>query len=145
QEHVARLQELLSAHEEMAGEEAEELADRASFDATASFERLRRYESAKNRELKQTLETFFKVRKPEPESRARSGQMAHHDEQMANHSGQMANDEGLMRHLREQLANTQGKRTDGKGQKARSKGQEAKGHGQMTNDNPLTAMLMARL
>jgi hypothetical protein len=145
QEQVARLQELLSAHEEIAGEEAEELADRASFDATASFERLRRYESAKNRELKQTLETFFKVRKPEPEVRARSGQMTNATGQMTNATGPMADDEGLMRFLVEQLANAQEQKTDGKGRKARAKGQEAKENGQTMNDNPLAALPIARL
>ena len=41
-EQVARLEELLAVHEEIAGDEAAALADRASFDGSAGGERLRR-------------------------------------------------------------------------------------------------------
>ena len=41
-EQVARLEELLEVHEEIAGDDAAELADRASFDGSAEGERLRR-------------------------------------------------------------------------------------------------------
>ena len=41
-EQVARLEELLEVHEEIAGDDAAELADCASFDGSAEGERLRR-------------------------------------------------------------------------------------------------------
>lgn len=60
---IGRLEELLEVHAEIAGEEAIERADAASFDPGTDFERLRRYQAAKSRELKQTLELFMKLRK----------------------------------------------------------------------------------
>jgi hypothetical protein len=65
-EQVARLEELLEVNEEIADDEASELADRASFDGSASAERLRRMQTARSRELRQTLELLIKLRKSEP-------------------------------------------------------------------------------
>jgi hypothetical protein len=65
-EQAARLEELLAVHEEIASDEAAELADRASFDGSAGAERLRRMQSARSRELQQTLELLIKLRKSEP-------------------------------------------------------------------------------
>ena len=62
-EQVARLEELLEVHEEIAGDEAAELADRASFDGSAGGERLRRSQTARSRELRQTLELLMKMQK----------------------------------------------------------------------------------
>ena len=62
-EQVARLEELLELHEEIAGDDAAELADRVSFDASAEGERLRREQTAKRRELRQTLELLMKMQK----------------------------------------------------------------------------------
>ena len=64
-EQVARLEELLAVHEEIAGDEAAELADRASFDGSAAGERLRRMQTARSRELRQTLELLMKMQKAE--------------------------------------------------------------------------------
>jgi hypothetical protein len=58
---VERLEELIAVHEEIAGEEAAERADAASFDPGAEAERLRRSRAAKSRELRQTLELFLKM------------------------------------------------------------------------------------
>ena len=58
---VERLEEMISLHEEIAGEEAIELADAASFDPGPEAERLRRSQAAKSRELRQTLELFLKM------------------------------------------------------------------------------------
>src|SRR5947208_6954991 len=58
---IERLEELIALHEEIAGEEAIELADAASFDPGPEAERLRRSQAAKGRELRQTLELFLKM------------------------------------------------------------------------------------
>ena len=64
-EQVARLEELLEVHEEIAGDDPAELADCESFDGSAEGERLRRSLSAQRRELRQTLELLMKMRKSE--------------------------------------------------------------------------------
>ena len=58
---IERLEELIALHEEIAGEDAIELADAASFDPGPEAERLRRFQAAKSRELRQTLELFLKM------------------------------------------------------------------------------------
>src|SRR3954451_2155629 len=58
---IERLEELIAVHEEIAGEEALERADAASFDPGAEAERLRRSQAAKSRELRQTLELLLKM------------------------------------------------------------------------------------
>jgi hypothetical protein len=55
-EQMARVSELLSVHEEIAGDEAAELADRASSDSSTVGERLRRTQTARGCVLRQTLE-----------------------------------------------------------------------------------------
>ena len=64
-ENVGRLQELLAAHEAIATAEAAERYDRAALDCSREFERHRRYQSARTRELLRTLETLRKMRKEE--------------------------------------------------------------------------------
>ncbi|HMF35399.1 MAG TPA: hypothetical protein VKF17_02115 [Isosphaeraceae bacterium] len=63
--HVGRLEELLAEHEEIAADEAAERYDRAALDCSPAFERHRRYQSARHRELLRTLETFRKMRNGE--------------------------------------------------------------------------------
>ena len=46
---IERLEEMIALHEEIAGEEAIELADAASFDPGPEAERLRRFQAAKSR------------------------------------------------------------------------------------------------
>ena len=69
-EQVARLEELLEVHEEIAGDDPAELADCESFDGSAEGERLRRSLSAQRRELRQTLELLMKMRKSEDNGQA---------------------------------------------------------------------------
>ena len=69
-EQVARLEELLEVHEEIAGDDPAELADCASFDGSAEGERLRRSLSAQRRELRQTLELLMKMQKSENQGHA---------------------------------------------------------------------------
>ena len=69
-EQVARLEELLEVHEEIAGDDPAELADCESFDGSAEGERLRRSLTAQRRELRQTLELLMKMRKSENNGQA---------------------------------------------------------------------------
>src|SRR2546423_1883997 len=69
-EQVARLEDLLELHEEIAGDEAAELADRVSCDTSVAGERLRREQTAKGRELRQTLELLMKMQKGENNDQA---------------------------------------------------------------------------
>ncbi len=69
-EQVARLEELLELHEEIAGDDAAELADRVSCDTSAAGERLRREQTARGRELRQTLELLMKMQKGEKHGQA---------------------------------------------------------------------------
>jgi hypothetical protein len=69
-EQVARLEELLEVHEEIAGDDPTELADCESFDGSAEGERLRRSLTAQRRELRQTLELLMKMRKSEDNGQA---------------------------------------------------------------------------
>src|SRR5450759_3108424 len=64
-DHIDRLQARLGEHDERARVEASELADRAAFDAGSSFERLRRYQSARGRELLRTIDLLMKMQKAE--------------------------------------------------------------------------------
>src|SRR5208337_554242 len=63
--HVGRLEELLAEHEEIEADEAAERYDRAALDCSRAFERHRRYQSARHRELLRTLETLRKMRNAE--------------------------------------------------------------------------------
>ena len=60
--HVGRLEELLAEHEQIEAAEADERYDRAALDCSPAFERHRRYQSARHRELIRTLEAFRKLR-----------------------------------------------------------------------------------
>ena len=60
--HVGRLEELLAEHEQIEADEADERYDRAALDCSPAFERHRRYQSARHRELMRTLEEFRKLR-----------------------------------------------------------------------------------
>ena len=60
--HVGRLEEMLAEHEQIEAAEADERYDRAALDCSPAFERHRRYQSARHRELIRTLEEFRKLR-----------------------------------------------------------------------------------
>ena len=64
-EHVGRLEELLAQNEAIETIEDPTWRDRAAMDCSAAFERHRRYQSAKTRELHKTLDTLIKMRKSE--------------------------------------------------------------------------------
>jgi len=68
---IERLEELLVDLEEIEGDDALELAEIASFSASDGAERLRRFQSARTRELLRTIELLAKLRKAEkPEKKA---------------------------------------------------------------------------
>ena len=63
--HVGRLNDLLAEHEAIEADEAAERYDRAALDCSPAFERHRRYQSARHRELLGTLETLRRMRNSE--------------------------------------------------------------------------------
>jgi hypothetical protein len=71
---ISRLGELLEDLDAIDGDDARELAERASFSAGDACERLRRYQTARTRELIKAVETLSKLRKecarPEPRAKA---------------------------------------------------------------------------
>jgi len=91
--HVGRLNDLLAEHEEIEADEAAERYDRAALDCSPAFERHRRYQSARHRELLRTLETLRKMRKEEFGTGNGEGEKADGKCQVADDRGQMANDE----------------------------------------------------
>ena len=62
-DQIARLQELIAEHKEIADEEEMELLDRAAFEASPQMARFQRMQNARGRELRQTLELIMKMRK----------------------------------------------------------------------------------
>jgi hypothetical protein len=60
---IARLEELLIDLEEIEGDDALELAEIASFSASDGAERLRRFQTARTRELLRTIDLLAKLRK----------------------------------------------------------------------------------
>ena len=91
--HVGRLEELLAEHEEIEAAEAAERHDRAALDCSPAFERHRRYQSARHRELLRTLEEFRKLRIADFGMENGEGEKADGKCQVADDRGQMADDE----------------------------------------------------
>ncbi|WP_165250282.1 hypothetical protein [Paludisphaera soli] len=75
---AARLEELLADLDAIEGDDARELAERASFSAGDACERLRRFQTARTRELIKAVETLGRLRKESarPEPRTRTGPAA---------------------------------------------------------------------
>jgi hypothetical protein len=69
-DHSHRLAELLAGHDGITDDEAAERADRAALDGSKEFERHRRSQSARHRELMRTLDILRKMRSSEHEKRA---------------------------------------------------------------------------
>jgi len=65
---IERLQDLLVDLEEIEGDDALELAEQASFSAGDAFERLRRFQTARTRELLRTIDLLTKIRKAEAQA-----------------------------------------------------------------------------
>ncbi len=101
EQHVGRLKELLARNEASEAAEDPDWADRAALDCSPAFERHRRYQSARHRELLRTLETLRKMRKEEfgtgnREKADGKCRMANDECRMANDECRMANDEWQM-------------------------------------------------
>ncbi len=90
--HVGRLEELLAEHKEIEAAEAAERYDRAALDCSPAFERHRRYQSARHRELMRTLETLQKMRKEEFGTGDGESGMRNSECGMGNGQGGMADD-----------------------------------------------------
>ena len=97
--HVGRLNELLAEHEEIEADEADERYDRAALDCSPEFERHRRYQSARHRELLRTLETLRKMRKEEFGTGNGEGEKADGKCQVADDRGQMADGTNVRWHM----------------------------------------------
>ncbi len=77
-------------------DEADERYDRAALDCSPAFERHRRYQSARHRELIRTLETLRKMRKEELGTGNGEAEKADGKCRMADDRGQMADDRWRM-------------------------------------------------
>jgi hypothetical protein len=110
--HVGRLEELLAEHEQIEAAEAAERYDRAALDCSPAFERHRRCQSARHRELLGTLETLRKMQKEEFGTGNGEGEKADGKCQVADDRGQMVDDRGQMADDRGQMADDRGQVAD---------------------------------
>jgi hypothetical protein len=83
EKHEGRLKELLARNEAIEAAEDPTWADRAALDCSPAFERHRRYQSAKTRELLRTLEALRRMRNAERGMGKGRWQMANATWQMA--------------------------------------------------------------
>jgi hypothetical protein len=118
-EHVGRLEELLAQNQAIEAIEDPTWADRAALDCSPAFERHRRYQSAKTRELLRTLETLRKMRNSECGMGDGEGEMADGKSQMAD--GKMP--KGRWRRMEGRWRRTEGRwrRTEGRWRRANSR------------------------
>ena len=132
--HVGRLEELLAEHEQIEAEEAAERYDRAALDCSPAFERHRRYQSARHRELLRTLETLRKMRKEEFGTGNGEGEKADGKCQVADDRGQMADDGCRMPDGRGRKANDEWQLADDECQVAEGELQVAGGELKMGDE-----------
>ena len=90
-DHVENLKELLARNEAIEAVADPDWADRAALDLSPGFERLRRYQSAKTRELQRTLDALRKLR--HADFGIGNGEKADGKCQVADGKCQMADDE----------------------------------------------------
>jgi len=105
EQHVGRLKELLARNEASEAAGDPDWAARAALDCSPAFERHRRYQSAKTRELLRTLETLRRMRNAEFGMRNGKAGMAEGACRAADDECQMANDECQMGDDECQVAN----------------------------------------
>ncbi len=112
---------LLAEHEQIEAAEAAERYDRAALDCSPAFERHRRYQSARHRELMRTLETLRKMRKEEfgtengeAEKAAGKCRVADDREQMADDECQVADGKCQVADDRGRMANVRWRMTEGR-------------------------------
>src|SRR5208337_3597752 len=104
-DHVENLKELLARNEAIEAVADPDWADRAALDLSPGFERLRRYQSARHRELLRTLETLRKMRKEEFGTGNGEAEKADGKCQVAEDRGQMADDGCQVAEGRGRMAN----------------------------------------
>ena len=92
EDQVENLNELLTRNEAREAVADPDWADRAALDLSPGFERLRRYQSAKIRELQRTLDTLCKLRMAELGSGNEQGGVVDGECQMADAQCQMADE-----------------------------------------------------
>ena len=123
-QQVVQLQERLAEHEVNDAAMADDPTwmDRAAMDCSPEFERHRRSQSARTRELHRTLEIFLKVRKAGGEGMADGKEgMADGKMEMTDGTGEMADGTWQMAHDERQMTDGDGQMTDdesGEGQEA---------------------------
>ena len=107
EDHVENLKELLARNEAIEAVADPDWADRAALDLSPGFERLRRYQSARHRELLRTLETLRKMRKEEFGTGNGEAEKADGKCQVAEDRGQMADDGCRIADGRGRMANVE--------------------------------------
>ena len=132
--HVGRLEELLAEHEQIEAAEADQRYDRAALDCSPAFERHRRYQSARHRELLGTLEAFRKMRKEEFGTENGEAEKADGKCQVADDKGQMADNGCRMGDDRGQMADDGCRTGDDRGQMADDGCRTGDDRGQMADD-----------
>ena len=103
--HVGRLEELLAEHEQIEAAEAAERYDRAALDCSPAFERHRRYQSARHRELMRTLESLRRMQNSECGT-------GNGEAEKTDGKCRMADDRGRMTEGRWRMANAGWRMTD---------------------------------
>ncbi len=96
EKHVGRVDELLAVHKHIEAEETIERYDRAALDCSPEFERHRRHQSAKHRELMRTLGELRKMRQEDFGTEDGEEEKADGKCQMADGKCQMADDKCQM-------------------------------------------------
>ncbi len=107
EKNVGRLEKLLKDYEAIEAEEADERYDRAALDCSRAFERHRRYQSARTRELLRVLEEYRRMRKEEFGEGMADGKW-----QMTDGKCQMEDDGGEMTHGKCQMTDGKAEATD---------------------------------
>ena len=133
-QQVVRLEERLAEHEVNDAAMADDPTwmDRAAMDCSPEFERHRRSQSARTRELHRTLEIFLKVRKAGGEGMADgTGEMTNGKEEMADGKGEMTEGTGEFTDGTGEIADGTGEMTDGTGGMTDGTGEIADGTGEM--------------
>src|SRR5271157_3266111 len=124
-QHVGRLKELLARNEASEAAEDPDWADRAALDCSPAFERHRRYQSARHRELLRTLDTLRRMRDSKFGMRNSACGMGKGEGGMADDECQMANDECQMADDECQMANDECQMADDECQMANDECQMA--------------------
>ncbi len=120
-QHVGRLKELLARNEAIEAAEDSDWAARAGLDCSPAFERHRRCQSARHRELLRTLETLRKTRNAECGMGKQEWRRADARWQMTDARWQMTNARWQMTNARWQMTNARWQMTNARWRRASSR------------------------